>query len=66
MRQRDTVVIYYVIASDLTIIAYVPIRAVDCILSGYQMGAVRAESRRTKVSLVKMMGEICDSPRIRR
>lgn len=39
-----------------------PVRAADSVLSGDQTGAARAESTRTKASLVKMMGEVDESP----
>lgn len=55
-RERDRVKVYYAVISNLKKMTYVPVRAADSVLSDYQTGAVRAESRKTKVSVVKMLG----------
>lgn len=46
-RERDSVKAYYAVILNLEIMTYVPVRAAD---------PVGAKSRRTKVSVVKIMG----------
>lgn len=48
--------------SDLTMMAYVRGRGTDCVLSRDQTGAVRADGRRTRVSPVKVVGEVDENP----
>lgn len=46
-RERDSAKAYYAVILNLEIMTYVPVRAAD---------PVGAKSRRTKVSVVKIMG----------